>query len=91
MRWIKLTRTNSGRYNGPMLIDADKLLGMQRDPRGTYTSLLTTVPNTAADEYGNAPGGFEGLDVRETPEDIMAMLEGRTVPEQPHCAAPVRS
>lgn len=75
MRWIEITKTNTRQYDGLMLIDADKLVGMQRvsDGRGTYTALFMAVPDTSADE-GDATGGFAGFDVRETPEEILAML-----------------
>jgi len=58
-----------------MWVNVDKLLTMQRvsDRRGTYTVLITVVPETAEDEYGSA-GGFAGFDVVETPEAIQAML-----------------
>lgn len=97
MRWISVTRTNSGRYDGAMWVNADQLLALQRvsDKRGTYTVLIAAVPETSADEYGNAPGGFAGLDVRETPEDIVAILDSSAMqpPEPPHrrSPAPVRS
>lgn len=77
--------------------NADQLLALQRvsDKRGTYTVLIAAVPETSADEYGNAPGGFAGLDVRETPEDIVAILDSSAMqpPEPPHrrSPAPVRS
>lgn len=85
MRWIEVTKTNTRRYNGLMLIDADKLVGMQRvtDARGTYTVLFMAVPDVSVDENGQAPGGFAGFDVRETPEAIMAMLDGTLTPARP--------
>lgn len=82
MRMIEVTRTNRGRYNGPMLIDADKLLAVQRvsDQLGTYTVLFTTVPDMHAED-GQTAGGFAGFDVRETPDEIRALLDGAPAPE----------
>ncbi len=88
MRWIEVTKTNSGRYDGPMLLDADKLLAVQRvtDGRGSYTLLFMAVPDTSTDEHGNAPGGFAGFDVHETPDEVMALLDGASAPEPLHQA-----
>lgn len=85
MRWIEVTKTNTWRYNGTMLIDADKLVGMQRvtDARGTYTSLFMAVPDVSVDENGQAPGGFAGFDVRETPEAIRGMIDCTLTPSRP--------
>ncbi len=61
MRLIEVTRANSDNYNGPMLIVADKLLGMQRvrNGRGTYTccspQCQTLTPKTA-----RRPAGLQG-------------------------------
>lgn len=83
MRWIEVTRTNCGRYDGPMWIDAGKLLAMQRvsDERGTCTILFTTVAESHSED-GQTPGGFAGFDVQEPPEAIVAMLEGAPGPDQ---------
>lgn len=69
-----------GRYDGPMWIDAGKLLAMPivSDGHGTYTSLITAVLEGHSED-GQVQGGF---DVRETPEAIVAMLEGASAPEQ---------
>lgn len=88
MRWIEVTKTNSGRYDGPMLLDADKLLAVQRvtDGRGTYTLLFMAVPDTSTDGHGNTMGGFAGFDVHETPYEVMALLDGASAPERLHRA-----
>lgn len=73
MKFLKLTRVNSDRYNGFIYVNLDMVLTMQRV--GAYTELCFAVPgSTSADTVTR---GFSGYDVEETPEEILSRADQR--------------